>query len=914
MICTVTPVTNSKQVENYYTRDDYYSRDAKLDDFWQGKLSEEFGLSHKVVDKNHFATLIKLTSERENCGNSKPTLGVDLTFSCPKSVSILQAVSPEYREIVNRCLAETTDEMIQLIEQKFIRTRRGHGGFQLEYTKNILTASINHELNRNDELDRHSHIFIPNMTQTSDGKILTIDIKFLMQQQKLFGSIARSKLASKLQREGIELEFDNLEKGVYRVKGISRDIEEHFSQRTAEIIQELKNFGNATPQSKQFATLKTRKTKNHKVDLDKVFASTSDFLKNSSVHIQRKEKISPADFQLKKQIFNDVLADIELKNFSFSRSDIIQKVLNAGLVAQIQLDEINKFINQSKKIKRATDSNGDEIFISIANENCEKDLLQLLNLGQGKGQFIDCDTADNLLDNVVAENNYTPNQEQVDAILTALTSKNSYVATQGLAGVGKTYFVKILRDICQKADIPVRGAAFSGAAAYELANDSNIQNCSTIDSLLWNFENLSLKNLGKPINNNFEFKRDFNFNGLTKDSDGGFLVVDEFGMVDDIHARALMQLCAAKGWKLLAIGDFDQIPPINVGNPHKFLIQHGATTSFLQNITRQRDNLELLEVVQNSVLGSVDKSFDLLGDNIKQIQDTQQRQLAVVDEYFNSLEKFQQDKIAVATLSNSDRSTINSLIRSRLIMQGKLDNGKTFHVSDGDFYNPVERDLNISVGDRIICLKNDSRVGVRNGTRGKVTGIDDFGNLSLQTDSGKNISFNTNSYNAFDLGYAMTINKLQGATVQKIICNADSRSHFDRNKFYVTVSRAKLHATIFTDDIQKLKKDSQAWSHKVTSYDFIHNLQEKIADNKSHIVHSDYISKLQRAKNLQHKFFSPQLIQQHRNWIRDNFGSVTIENISKLPAPFIKSDLPVQKISTKNVVTKKIKPANGFAR
>ena len=385
-------------------------------------------------------------------------------------------------------------------------------------------------------------------------------------------------------------------------------------------------------------------------------------------------------------------------------------------------------------------------------------------------------------------------------------------------------------------------------------------------------------------------------------------------MVDDIHAHALLQLCAAKGWKLLAIGDFDQIPPINVGNPHKFLIQHGATTSFLQNITRQRDNLELLEVVQNSVLGSVDKSFDLLGDNIKQIQDTQLRQIAVVDEYFNSLEKFQQDKIAVATLSNSDRYTINSLIRSRLIMQGKLDNGKTFHVSDGDFYNPVECDLNISVGDRIICLKNDSRLGVRNGTRGKVTDIDDFGNISLQTDSGKKFSFNSNSYNAFDLAYAMTINKLQGATVQKIICNADSRSHFDRNKFYVTVSRAKLDATIFTDDIQKLKKDSQSWSHKVTSDDFIRILQEKIADNKTRVVNSDYISKLQRAKNLQHKFFSPQLILQHRNWIRDHFGAVTIENISKLPAPFIKSDLPVQKISTKNVVTKKIKPSKGFAR
>ena len=446
-----------------------------------------------------------------------------------------------------------------------------------------------------------------------------------------------------------------------------------------------------------------------------------------------------------------------------------------------------------------------------------------------------------------------------------MTSKNSYIATQGLAGVGKTYFVKILRDICNKVDIPVFGAAFSGSATDELANDSGIENCSTIDSLLWNFENQSLKNLGKPTNNNFEFKRDYNFKGLQKDSEGGFLVVDEFGMVDDIHARALLQLCAAKGWKLLAIGDFDQIPPINVGNPHKFLIQHGATTCFLQNITRQRENLELLEVVQNSVLGSVDKSFALLGDNVQQFEDKQQRQLAVVNEYFNSLEKFSQDKIAVATLSNSDRLAINSLIRMRLVMQGKLDNGKSFRVSNGDFKNPVERDLNISVGDRIICLKNDSRVGVRNGTRGKVTDIDDFGNISLLTDSGKKISFNANSYNAFDLGYAMTINKLQGATVQKIICNADSRSHFDRNKFYVTVSRAKLDASIFTDDKQKLKEDAKAWCHKVTSDDFIRHLQNNIQENKTRVLHSNYISKLQRAKNLQQKIFSSQLIQQHRN-------------------------------------------------
>ena len=74
------------------------------------------------------------------------------------------------------------------------------------------------------------------------------------------------------------------------------------------------------------------------------------------------------------------------------------------------------------------------------------------------------------------------------------------------------------------------------------------------------YENESLKNQSKQLISNFNFslKRDYNFKGLKKDVNGGFLVVDEFGMVDDLHARALMQLCQVKGWKLIAIGDYEQ--------------------------------------------------------------------------------------------------------------------------------------------------------------------------------------------------------------------------------------------------------------------------------------------------------------------------------------------------------------------
>ena len=245
------------------------------------------------------------------------------------------------------------------------------------------------------------------------------------------------------------------------------------------------------------------------------------------------------------------------------------------------------------------------------------------------------------------------------------------------------------------------------------------------------------------------------------------------------------------------------------------------------------------------------------------------------------------------------------MIREKLIQQGKLSDGKSFRVSDGDFFNPTEHNIKISVGDRIICLKNDKRVGVRNGSHGKILNIDEFGKITFQTDSGDIITFDSNSYNSFDLGYAMTINKLQGSTVQKIICNADSNSHFNRNKFYVTVSRAKLDATILTDNKQKLQEDAQAWCHKVTSDDFINDLERQIHENTFRVLHSNYQSKFQRALALQQKFNSPELIHQ-RNFLRDNFGEVTLNNVSTPPALFAKPDFSANNSESQ--------PSNNFSR
>ena len=332
-----------------------------------------------------------------------------------------------------------------------------------------------------------------------------------MKQQKLFGAISRSKLALKLQREGIEIEVDDPQHGFYHVKGINRDVEEKFSTRCAEILAEKEKIGAESAFDIQSIILKTRKAKNHKVDIDKIFSDTSDFLENAGINIELNTQNNEANEQEKKIIFDEVLKQMELKNFSFTRDEIIQNVLNAGLCAQIHLDDVQKFIHYSKRLRKSKDKNGNEIFISKANEKCEQDLLALLEQSKGNGTYIDSLDADRLLHKVVTEKNLTPNEEQVNAILTCVTSKNSYVAVQGLAGVGKTYFINIMREICDRFHIQIKGAAFAGAAADELANDSGIVDCNTIDSLLLRYENESLKNQGKQLISDFNFslKRDY---------------------------------------------------------------------------------------------------------------------------------------------------------------------------------------------------------------------------------------------------------------------------------------------------------------------------------------------------------------------------------------------------------------------
>ncbi len=97
-------------------------------------------------------------------------------------------------------------------------------------------------------------------------------------------------------------------------------------------------------------------------------------------------------------------------------------------------------------------------------------------------------------------------------------------------------------------------------------------------------------------------------------------------------------------------------------------------------------------------------------------------------------------------------------------------------------------------GDRLVFLKNDSALGVKNGTLGTVEKAEE-GRLSVRLDSGREVDFDAGTYGHVDHGYAVTIHKSQGVTVDRAYVLATGG--MDRNLAYVGMTRHRDSATLY---------------------------------------------------------------------------------------------------------------------
>lgn len=474
--------------------------------------------------------------------------------------------------------------------------------------------------------------------------------------------------------------------------------------------------------------------------------------------------------------------------------------------------------------------------------------------------------------------------EQAAAVHHILTSKDQFLAVVGLAGTGKTTMCERVKWIADAEGITVRGICFTGKAADGLQQDSGIRSTTihsffnALEAGKYNEptrgENIRTaaaelakdaagihtthktpqpdrtkkENLARAakeaaadmllspkdaaaVRHHLEaedreqaesggIKQEWDFSAVSKARTREIWLVDEAGLVDMHLMNELQKAALARGAQIVFLGDPDQLPPVGAGEPLRQMEEAGMSIVRLTDIRRQKD-LELLAAVRESVSGSTGRAFEKLerrGDYVE-IKDADARADAIKAEMTadTPLDRYKESLLLVST--NVQRKSYNERIRQEYVKRGELAAGEKFEITVHGGKKDHREHRQFAEHDRIIFTANDKRAGVMNGTLASIEKIDGT-RITARTDAGKKVTFDMKKYNSIDHAYAVTEYKAQGMTVQKVVCEMDTKHRQNRNALYVGISRAKLKARVFTDDKEKLGKQTQEFAKKVIGKDF----------------------------------------------------------------------------------------------
>jgi len=354
-----------------------------------------------------------------------------------------------------------------------------------------------------------------------------------------------------------------------------------------------------------------------------------------------------------------------------------------------------------------------------------------------------------------------------------ITGSERIAAVVGFAGAGKSTMLAAAREAWEAQGYTVHGAALSGKAAEGLEESSGIQS-RTLASWDMSWQN-EKRQLGR----------------------GDVFVIDEAGMIGSRQLSRFVTEAEARGAKIVLVGDHEQLQAIGAGAPFRAIAERIGHAE-LSEIRRQRVDWQR----EASVAFATHRTADGLAayrdnGNIRLSETRDEARGEIVRDYLADLaERPEGTRVAMAH-RRADVRAINDAIRSALQDSHRLGRGEeggevSFQTNDGK--------RSFAPGDRIVFLENSRDLGVKNGMLGTVERVEP-GKIVAQLDGpggqgkGDSISVPMNDYRAVDHGYATTIHKNQGATVDRAFVLASGT--MDRHLTYVAMTRHRDGAQLY---------------------------------------------------------------------------------------------------------------------
>src|SRR3954470_7383415 len=196
--------------------------------------------------------------------------GFDLTFSAPKSVSVLFGVGDdELRGVIRDAHEQAVAEALGYIEREAVATRRGAGGLNVIRGHGLIGAAFRHRTSRAGDPQLHTHVLVANLVLGADGRWGTLDGRRIYAHAKTAGYLYEARLRSLLTRE-LGLAWGPVRNGIADVDGVPPKVLRAFSRRRADIEAELERRGASSAGAAQVAALATRRGKDYRVTAERL--------------------------------------------------------------------------------------------------------------------------------------------------------------------------------------------------------------------------------------------------------------------------------------------------------------------------------------------------------------------------------------------------------------------------------------------------------------------------------------------------------------------------------------------------------------------------------------------------------------------------------------------------------------------
>lgn len=357
-----------------------------------------------------------------------------------------------------------------------------------------------------------------------------------------------------------------------------------------------------------------------------------------------------------------------------------------------------------------------------------------------------------------------------------ITGPERISAVVGFAGAGKSTMLAAAREAWEAQGYQVHGAALSGKAAEGLEESSGIES-RTLASWSRSWEN-DRNTLGR----------------------GAVFVIDEAGMVGSRQLAGFIHEAEQRGAKIVLVGDHEQLQAIGAGAPFRAIAEQIGHAE-LSDIRRQREDWQR----EASVSFATHKTAEGLAayrDNgdIHLAATGEEARNEIVRDYLADLDERPEGTRVAMAHRRVDVRAINDGIRAALQERGELaqvepaggpGDGREQDRTRALTYQTNDGNRDFAEGDRIVFLENDRDLGVKNGMLGSVLAVErDAIQVQLDGRSAEGpdiVNVPMNSYQAIDHGYATTIHKNQGATVDRAFVLASGT--MDRHLTYVAMTR-----------------------------------------------------------------------------------------------------------------------------